>query len=73
MSAVVRSVLEHALALVGAHFGQLLLLEGAELVVRYTTNRPPRDLDLRVSLHDVGQRFGAAGAQACDRARCEPA
>ncbi len=52
MPAVVRSVLEHALTLVAARFGQVLLLEGAELVVRYTTNHPPRDLGVRVGLHD---------------------
>lgn len=52
MPAVVRSVLAHALQLVAAQFGQLLLLEGAELVVHYTTNQPPRDLGLRVKLHD---------------------
>ena len=52
MPQVVRSVLEHALRLVGAQFGQLLLIEGAELVVHYTTNRPPRDLGLRVKVHD---------------------
>lgn len=52
MPEVVRSVLEHALRLVGAQFGQLLLIEGAELVVHYTTNQPPRDLGLRVKVHD---------------------
>lgn len=52
MPQVVRSVLEHALRLVGAQFGQLLLIEGAELVVHYTTNQPPRDLGLRVKVHD---------------------
>ncbi len=52
MPQVVRSVLEHALRLIGAQFGQLLLIEGAELVVHYTTNQPPRDLGLRVKIHD---------------------
>lgn len=52
MAAVVRSVLEHALTLVEARFGQVLLLEGGEMVVHYTTNRPPRDLGVRVGLHD---------------------
>ncbi|MGQ9491375.1 MAG: GAF domain-containing protein [Anaerolineae bacterium] len=52
MPQVVRSVLEHALRLIGAQFGQLLLIEGAELVVHYTTNQPPRDLGLRVKVHD---------------------
>jgi len=49
--AVVRLVLEHALALIEGRFGQLLLSEGPDLVVHYTTNLPPRDVGLRVSLH----------------------
>ncbi len=52
MAAVVRSALAHALQLVGAQFGQVLLSEGAELIVHYTTNQPPRDLGLRVTLHN---------------------
>lgn len=52
MPAVVRSALEHALTLIEARFGQVLLVEGAELVVRYTTNRPPRDQGVRVGVHD---------------------
>lgn len=45
---VVRTVLERALGLIAARFGQLLLSEGPDLVVRYTTNVPPRDLGMRV-------------------------
>ncbi len=44
---VVRTVLERALALIAGAFGQLLLNEGADLVVHYTTNVPPRDVGLR--------------------------
>lgn len=47
VNAVVRTVLDRSLALIEGHFGQLLLTEGADLVVRYTTNVPPRDLGLR--------------------------
>jgi signal transduction histidine kinase len=47
VNAVVRTVLDRSLALIESHFGQLLLTEGADLVVRYTTNVPPRDLGLR--------------------------
>lgn len=47
VNAVVRMVLDRSLALIEGHFGQLLLTEGADLVVRYTTNVPPRDLGLR--------------------------
>ncbi len=47
MSDVVRTVLERALALIAGRFGQLLLSEGPDLVVRYTTNVPPRDVGLR--------------------------
>jgi signal transduction histidine kinase len=53
MPALVRAVLDHALALIGAHFGQLLLREGPhDLVVHYTTNHPPRDLGLRVPVRE---------------------
>lgn len=47
LSAVVRTVLERALALIAGQFGQLLLLEGADLVVYYTTNVPPREAGVR--------------------------
>jgi signal transduction histidine kinase len=46
MNAVVSSSLGHALSLVQAQFGQVLLREGNQLVVRYTTNIPPSDLGL---------------------------
>ena len=49
---IVRTVLERALGLVGGRFGQMLLTEGADLVVHYTTNTPPRELGLRFGLHD---------------------
>lgn len=49
---VVRTVLERALGLIGGRFGQILLLEGGDLVVHYTTNTPPRDRDLRFAVHD---------------------
>jgi signal transduction histidine kinase len=53
MPALMAAVLDHALALIGAHFGQLLLREGPQdLVVRYTTNHPPRDLGLRVPVKE---------------------
>lgn len=52
MDTVVRSVLAHALALVQGQFGQVLLREGDRLVVRYTTNQPPADLNLAVDIHD---------------------
>lgn len=47
---VVRTVLERALGLIGGRFGQILLLEGGDLVVYYTTNSPPRDQDLRFAV-----------------------
>ena len=40
------------LGLVGGRFGQILLTEGGDLVVHYTTNVPPRELGLRFGLHD---------------------
>ncbi len=49
---IVRTVLERALGLVGGRFGQILLTEGPDLVVHYTTNLPPRELGLRFGLHD---------------------
>ncbi len=49
---VVRTVLEHALGLIGGRFGQILLLEGPDLVVHYTTNSPARDQDLRFTVHN---------------------
>lgn len=49
---IVRTVLERALGLVGGRFGQILLTEGPDLVVHYTTNTPPRELGLRFGLHD---------------------
>lgn len=52
MDTVVRSVLAHALTLVQGQFGQVLLREGDRLVVRYTTNQPPADLNLAVDIHD---------------------
>ncbi len=48
---IVRTVLERALGLVGGRFGQILLSEGADLVVAYTTNTPPRDIGLRFAVH----------------------
>lgn len=47
LAAVVRTVLERALALIAGQFGQLLLLEGADLTVYYTTNVPPREVGMR--------------------------
>ncbi|MBC8252667.1 MAG: GAF domain-containing sensor histidine kinase [Ardenticatenia bacterium] len=52
MDAVVRSVLAHALAMVQGEYGQVLLREGDQLAVRFTTNRPPVDLDLTVDVND---------------------
>jgi signal transduction histidine kinase len=52
LSDVVRTVLEHALGLVGGRFGQILLAEGADLIVYYTTNTPPRELGIRFGVHD---------------------
>ena len=52
MNDVVRSVLTHALALVQGKFGQVLLREEDVLTVRFTTNRPPQDLNLSVDVHD---------------------
>lgn len=49
---VVRSVLNHALALVQGRFGQVLLRSGDVLTVRFTTNHPPEDLNLTVDIHD---------------------
>ncbi|MGE5602553.1 MAG: GAF domain-containing protein [Nitrososphaerales archaeon] len=49
---IVRTVLERALGLIGGRFGQILLTEGSDLVVHYTTNTPPRELGLRFGLHD---------------------
>lgn len=51
ISQILRSVQEHALALIGGHFGQVLLLEGPDLVVHYTTNALPRDQGLRFGLN----------------------
>jgi signal transduction histidine kinase len=51
ISPILRSVQEHALALIGGHFGQVLLLEGPDLVVHYTTNALPRDQGLRFGLN----------------------
>jgi signal transduction histidine kinase len=45
-------VLERALGLVGGRFGQILLTDGGDLVVHYTTNTPPRELGLRFGVHD---------------------
>ncbi len=50
MPDVVRTVLERALGLIGAHFGQLLLIEGADLVVHTTTNAPPREVGARIEI-----------------------
>lgn len=52
LGGIVRTVLERALGLVGGRFGQILLTEGPDLVVHYTTNLPPRELGLRFGLHD---------------------
>ncbi len=49
---IVRTVLERSLGLVGGRFGQILLSEGADLVVHYTTNLPPRDIGLRFAVHN---------------------
>jgi len=49
---VVRTVLERSLGLVGGRFGQILLSEGTDLVVHYTTNLPPRDIGLRFAVHN---------------------
>ena len=51
ISQILRSVQEHALALIGGHFGQVLLLEGPDLVVHYTTNALPRDQGLRFGIN----------------------
>lgn len=45
MSEVVRLVLDHARERISSEFGQVLLKEGEDLVVRYTTNVPPLDLN----------------------------
>jgi GAF domain-containing protein/anti-sigma regulatory factor (Ser/Thr protein kinase) len=50
MDEVVRSVLHHALELVRGQFGQVLLREGDDLAVTWTTNDPPTDLRDRVSV-----------------------
>ncbi len=52
MGDVVRLVLESAFDLVGGEFGQVLLREGETLVVHYTTNDPPTDMDLVVNIDD---------------------
>lgn len=52
LSAIVRAVLEHALALIAGRFGQLLLVEGTDLVVYYTTNVPPRETGVRFKIND---------------------
>lgn len=49
---VVRTVLEHALGLIGGRFGQILLAEGSDLTVYYTTNIPPREMGLRFGMRD---------------------
>lgn len=49
---VLRSVLTHALTLVQGRFGQVLLRYGDVLIVRFTTNQPPEDLNLTVDIHD---------------------
>jgi signal transduction histidine kinase len=49
---IVRTVLERALGLVGGRFGQILLMDGGDLVVHYTTNVPPREIGLRFSVHE---------------------
>ncbi len=51
MPDVVRTVLERGLVLIAARFGQLLLSEGPDLVVHYTTNVPPREVGLRFNLN----------------------
>ncbi len=51
MPDVLRTVLERGLVLIAARFGQLLLSEGPDLVVHYTTNVPPREVGLRFGLH----------------------
>ncbi len=51
LSAIVRTVLERALALIAGEFGQLLLTEGADLVVYYTTNLPPREAGVRFKVN----------------------
>ncbi len=51
LSAIVRTVLERALALIAGEFGQLLLTEGADLVVYYTTNVPPREAGVRFKVN----------------------
>ncbi len=51
MPDVLRTVLERGLVLIAAQFGQLLLSEGPDLVVHYTTNVPPREVGLRFGLH----------------------
>jgi GAF domain-containing protein len=52
MPEVVRSVLRRALGMIGGKFGQVLLREGDELVVAFTTNVPPQDLGSRVPIDD---------------------
>jgi signal transduction histidine kinase len=56
----VRLVLERALDLTHGQFGQLMLTEGTDLVVHYTTNDPPRDVGLRMSL---GSSLGGLAVQ----------
>lgn len=50
MDTVVRLVLDHTRELVGAQFGQVLLRIGDYLEVRHTTNMPPNDLGIKVSI-----------------------
>lgn len=50
MDTAVRAILEHALRLVQGQFGQVLIREGQTLVVRYTTNQPPRDVGVTVEV-----------------------
>jgi len=62
MDAVVRSVLRYALRLVHRQlgekeqreqrgYGQVLLREGEKLVIRYTTNDPPTDLNMNADIN----------------------
>lgn len=52
MESVVKSILEHSLAFVQGEFGQVLLREGDQLSVGWTTNDPPVDMGNVVSVND---------------------
>lgn len=61
LQAVVRTVLQRALGLIAGEFGQLLLVEGADLVVYYTTNVPPREAGVRFK---IGESVSGLAVQA---------